>query len=374
MILTPNFTAMTPTATIHSIAISELLHKQITSRKTPGLYYAFFDAQKIHYEFSDGKMDLKAGIPVDAQTVFHAYSMTKTFTATAVMQLVATGKLNLEDLVTTHLPDFAHGHEIRIWHLLAHSSGLPNPMPIKWIHLVEEQATFDENAFFEGVFRAISKPSRKPNDRFAYSNLGFVVLGQLIEQVTGMSYREYVNQHIIKPLSASDALGFERQSHWKVATGYQKAFSFGNFLLGFLLDKAKFRGEKTEGWVSLRPFYVNGSAYGGLIGRPGAFVAFAQDLLKLDGVVLPPKYRQEMFQENHLNSGKASGMCLGWFCGLLDGRRYVTHAGGGGGYYCELRIYPESGLGSIIMTNRTGFSDERMLDKLDKFCLPTSAL
>jgi len=62
-------------------------------------------------------------------------------------------------------------------------------------------------------------------------------------------------------------------------------------------------------------------------------------------------------------------MCLSWFSGQLHGNKYFTHAGGGGGYYCELRIYPSKGMGSIIMFNRTGFNDERYLDKLDSFII-----
>ena len=59
-------------------------------------------------------------------------------------------------------------------------------------------------------------------------------------------------------------------------------------------------------------------------------------------------------------------MCLSWFTGELNGNKYFTHAGGGGGYYCEIRIYPDQGLGSVVFFNRTGFSDERYLDKVDK--------
>jgi hypothetical protein len=77
-----------------------------------------------------------------------------------------------------------------------------------------------------------------------------------------------------------------------------------------------------------------------------------------------------LFQENQLRNGKASGMALGWFCGQLNGQRFVTHAGGGGGYYCEIRVYPEIGRGSLMMSNRSGFSDERMLNQFDRYFIP----
>lgn len=345
--------------------VNAFLQQQINAGKTPGLYYAFFNAEEILFEFSDGKSDVEKGIPVDAQTSFYGYSMTKTFTATAAMLLVEQGKLRLDEPVKNHLPDFVYGDGITVRHLLAHSAGLPNPLPINWIHHAEDHASFDERSFFQNIFQKNATARSKPNDKFAYTNLGYVALGWLIEKVSGMPYQQYVREKILQPLAVSSHLGFTRQSHWKVATGYQKAMSFGNFLLGFLLDKKRFMGEKTDGWKSFLPIYVNGAAYGGLIGAPGAFIAFAQDLLKPNGKLLSPESKQVMWQENILNHGKASGMSLGWFKGNLAGQPFAHHAGGGGGFYCELRVYPESGLGSAIFKNRSGFSDERFLDKAD---------
>lgn len=342
-----------------------LLEQQISARKTPGLYYAFFDAEQILYEFTGGKADVEKSIPVTAQTAFYGYSMTKTFTATAVMQLVEQGKLHLDDPVKKHLPDFVYGDSILIRHLLAHSAGLPNPLPIGWIHRAEDHAGFDEGGFFQAVFQKNPKARSLPNDKFAYTNLGYIVLGQLIEKASGLPYSRYVEENILKPLSIESHVGFTRQSHWKIATGYHKALSFGNLLLSFLLDKKRFMGESTEGWKNFLPIYVNGPAYGGLIGTPGAFIAFAQDMLKTNGKLLLPESKQTMWQENRLNSGKASGMSLGWFKGALAGQPDACHAGGGGGFYCELRVYPESSLGSVVFTNRSGFSDERFLDKAD---------
>lgn len=300
--------------------VAALLQHHINARKTPGLYYAFFDTKKILYEFAGGKADLKHNIPVGAQTAFYGYSMTKTFTATAVMQLVEQGKLHLDDPVKKHLPDIVYGSDILIRHLLAHSSGLPNPLPISWIHRAEDHASFDDRAFFEAVFQKNPKVRSKPNDKFAYTNLGYVMLGQLIEQISGKRYTQYVEQHILSPLDIQGQIGFTRQQEWKVATGYQKNLSFGNLLLSFLLDKKRFMGEATEGWKSFVPIYVNGPAYGGLIGISGTFIAFAQDLLKKDGKLLSQENKQTMWQENRLNNGKASGMSLGWYKGNLAGR------------------------------------------------------
>jgi len=103
------------------------------------------------------------------------------------------------------------------------------------------------------------------------------------------------------------------------------------------------------------------------IGTPTAFVRYIQELLKDGGNLISSEYKQMLFEEN-----KNTGMCLSWFTGELNGKKYFAHAGGAGGYYCEIRIYPEINRGSVIFFNRTGMSDERYLDKLDKIKINAS--
>lgn len=88
-------------------------------------------------------------------------------------------------------------------------------------------------------------------------------------------------------------------------------------------------------------------------------------MLKENNALISERSKELLFTENLDGKGRNTGMCLSWFTGKLDKYRYVTHAGGGGGYYCELRLYPELKLGSFIVFNRSGFSNERYLDKLD---------
>ena len=114
---------------------------------------------------------------------------------------------------------------------------------------------------------------------------------------------------------------------------------------------------------------MNGISYSGLIGNSTAFVKYIQELLKPDCTLIKDDYKKMLFIENYTNSNKPTGMCLSWFSGLLNGNQYYAHAGGGGGYYCEIRIYPDLELGSVIMFNRSGMSDERFLDKLDKYII-----
>jgi CubicO group peptidase (beta-lactamase class C family) len=209
----------------------------------------------------------------------------------------------------------------------------------------------------------------KPNEKFAYSNLGYVLLGQMIENLTGMSYEKYISENVIKPLDLKENdLDFEL-SICRHAKGYHKYLSISNAVLGLLIDKSKFMSKAEGLWKPFRDNYVNGPSYGGLIGTARALAKYVQELLKPGCKLISDDSKKRMFTENLTNNGTKTGMCLSWFTGKLNGIRYYTHAGGGGGYYCEIRIYPDAGVGSVVMFNRTGMSDERFLDKLDLYFL-----
>jgi CubicO group peptidase (beta-lactamase class C family) len=190
----------------------------------------------------------------------------------------------------------------------------------------------------------------------------------VIEKISGISYEQYIHENVLKKLKLQpEDLGFTITSISQNARGYHKKLSFSNFVLGFFIDKTKYMGATEGKWKAFKDFYVNGPPYGGLIGTPLAFAKYVQELLKKDCNLLSNEYKRTLFTENFTNSGKATGMCLSWFKGELNGKQYFAHAGGGGGYYCEIRIYPEPGLGSVIMFNRTGMTDERFLDKVDQY-------
>lgn len=346
----------------------EILTDQVNRNRTPSVQYFFFNQKSIIQSFRMGFADILRKRNVDEKTTYNAFSVTKTFTALAILQLSKAGKLNVDKPVTQYLTGFPYGGEITIRHLLTHTSGLPNPIPLSWIHLESEHENFDRDTFFQSIFDKKKKVKFKPNEKFSYSNLGYVILGQLIEKVSGKTYEKYITENIIERLNINpNELTFKILNDETHAKGYLKKYSFSDLILGFFIDKPKFVGEAEGKWRPFNNFYVNGTSYGGLIGTPIAFVSYLQKLIANDSSLISDEYMKMLFQENKTNEGKNTGMCLSWFSGELDGYKYFTHAGGGGGYYCELRIYPDLKKGSVIFFNRTGMSDERFLDKLDKY-------
>ena len=349
------------------IQAERILDSLLSSDKTPSVHYIHFTSENVIYEYCRGFADIKNKINITNRSVFHACSVTKTFTALAILQLEQEGKLSIEKPVKSYWPEFPYPGNITVRQLLSHTAGIPNPIPLRWIHLADEHSSFDKDLFFKTIFDKYKRVKTKPNEKFLYSNLGYVLLGQLIEKISGKSYERFITDNIIYKLGLQPGeSGFTINDFSNNVTGYQKNWTFMNLLLVFFLDKSKFMRHAEGKWKPFKAFYINGSSYGGLIGTARSFQAYVQQLLKTNNSLINEECKKLLFTENHTNDGRSTGMCLSWFCGQLNEKKYFAHPGGGGGYYCELRLYPEISRGSVIMFNRTGMSDEKFLDTLDR--------
>lgn len=335
----------------------------------PGSAYLFFDADSILHESYHGVVDVLSETPVTGSTTFHAFSTTKTFTAVGVLQLLEKGWIDLNASVEDYIPSYKFSHTISVKDLLAHQSGLLNPIPLKWVHLAINRG-FDYSAFADSIVLRNLKLKRKPGRKFSYSNLNYLVLGRLIEEVSGMAYSEYIQRNVLDKLGSREFIGFDlpQKNH---ARGYYPNSWFQNLLLSLLLDKSRITEDANEQWRSFKPFYVDGQAYGGLFASSKAMMAYCQALFTTEEGLLGESALLQMFNEQLTSEGKGTGMCLGWFKGSLEGIEYFCHAGGGGGYYSEIRIYPTLKMGSVYMSNASGMRDLRLLDEFDKKFIKT---
>ena len=159
-----------------------------------------------------------------------------------------------------------------------------------------------------------------------------------------------------------DYLVAEPRNH---AKGYLAAFSLLNVLKRFLMERDAWAGYEGR-WLRIRDVYPNGPAFGGAIGSAAAFAAILRDLLKERPILLSPGSRALLYERARDGSGRAIAMTLGWHVGELDGRPYYFKEGGGAGFHCEMRVYPDRGLGSVVMTNRTSFASNAILSRLDR--------
>lgn len=342
--------------------VMQILGDLVVKGKTPAVVYMHFDTEKVLYSFYAGKADVRQRKDLTPAHTFNMYSVTKTMTAVAILQLAEQGRLSLDAPVKKYMPSFPYGSAVTIRHLLTHTAGLPNPMPLKWVHTADAHSDFDANSYFDKVFADNKQLKAQPGERMRYSNLGYLVLGRVIEAVTGQRYEDYISSHILRRIAGKDELSFTINPHMH-ARGYQPYYSFMNIVLGLLIDKRQLMLPREGSWKPFRYHYVNGAAYGGLIANADGMVKYGQALL--NDRLLTAAGRQQLFAAHTLNNGSEAGMSLSWFTGMLNGVPYRHHAGGGGGYYVELRLYPDKRRGSILIQNRTGIKDEKLLDKID---------
>lgn len=334
--------------------------------KSPSVYYSMMNADAVLHTYSRGYSDVIRKTKPDAQTQYALFSATKPFTAIAILQLQEKGLLHIDDGASKYLPEYDFLREVTIRQLLAHQSGLNNPLPLRWIHLATEVEAFDYQQFSKKTLQRLAKRVYAPGKKSRYSNLNYLALGEIIMRVSGEPYQTYVLSHL---LSGNPGISF-RWNADNVATGYHRNDLFSAWILGLLLNKKKYTLPANQDYLAFKPSYLNGSAYGGLIANADGLQHFLQQLVHPTTRLLQEQSRRLLFEEQVLATGKPSGKALGWFTGNLNGHSYVAHAGGGGGFYCEIRVYTALNLASLLLMNVSGFSDQRLLNQFDKQMLP----
>ncbi len=176
--------------------------------KVPGLSIAMVRDEELLYARGFGSRDLEKGLPATPDTLYGIGSITKSFTALAIMQLVEKGKIDLDDQVDRYVPVRIRprGAPIRIRHLLTHTSGLPSLCSAEAIlsRLVERPSPLVPLETFEDLYTFINNAEDEvvttPGERFFYFNAGYTLLGKVIEKVSGMVYEEYIEKLILRPL------------------------------------------------------------------------------------------------------------------------------------------------------------------------------
>lgn len=334
-------------------ALEERLHAA-AEREAPAVVFGAVWRDGTTFVRCAGKADLRTGRPVTEGTPFAWFSLTKLFTATALMQLAESGRVALDAPVSRYLPGhrlIKRGREATVRQLLSHSAGLRNPIPVRWSHLAEEQGPGLE-ALIERVIGPRPKLAFAPGDRFSYSNLGYLLLGRLIERVSGLRYEEYLQRRVLEPLGCTGT-GFSIPGN--EATGYQRRWTPMGLSARWMVG-ARFFDEPIDGYRPLRLFTLDGAPYGGLIGPVCDLLRFARMALG-SGMgerarVLEEGSVREMLTPARDRRGRALPIGLGWHLGKENS---AFHLGGGCGYRSELRLYPARGYAAVVLANETGF-------------------
>jgi D-alanyl-D-alanine carboxypeptidase len=279
-----------------------------------------------------GKADVEGNVPMTVDTIVPLGSDTKQFTAAAILQLRDAGKLGLDDEITKWLPDFqTRGNKVTLRRLLDHTSGIADLGSM--LELRARRLMRNPTATRDDVYRVINRnPFMFPTGTMEiYSNLGFWLLGLVIEKASGMTYEEYVEKKIFAPLGMTRSMYCNNSE--KVA---RRASGYG----------------MRSGTPILVPPIVHTGTY-----AAGALCSTAKDMIKWlqalhGGKVLTPKSYVEMTAPSKLNDGTPLRYSMGLVVGEDgNGLRFIGHGGGGFGFSSVTRWYPEAQLAVVVLTN-----------------------
>jgi D-alanyl-D-alanine carboxypeptidase len=284
---------------------------------------------EVVFRAARGMADLEMGISLEPDHVFRLGSITKQFTAAAILKLADEGTLSVDDEITHHLPDYpTQGHTITIEHLLTHTSGIFSYTNIPgYMAGPEIRADLTTEELIE-VFDDLPMQFA-PGTRWEYSNSAYVLLGAIIEKVSGQSYADYVREHLFEPL------GME-YSHYG----------------GQQIIPGRVRG------------YVEGP--GGIVNAPflsmtqphaaGSLLSTVDDLARWNaalfgGDVISDASLQRMTSEFTLSDGEGTGYGYGLAIGTFRGERMISHGGGIHGFVTHGIWLPDSGVYVAVLCN-----------------------
>jgi CubicO group peptidase (beta-lactamase class C family) len=331
----------------------------------PGLTVAVTDAQRLLVAEGFGCADLAARRPATSDTCYPWFSMSKIATATLAMRLADEGRLDLDGPVAALVPQYAarSGVQPSVRQLLDHTAGAADPLPLRWV-LPGDAADDDVAAFTRQILTRHGRPKRPAGGPARYSNVGYLVLAEAIARAAGEPFVDHMRRALLAPAGMAST-GYAHRSDLEHATGYVRLPRAATPLLRAALP-AGIVGDRHGGHVALRPFRVAGAGYGGLIGS----APDAARLLRLhlaDGAVdggriLTSESARAM--RSIATPGRPFDLGLGWFRRPADRNAvpgFVEHWGTGGGFWNAMRLYPDLGLGVVVMANTTRAYDHHAL-------------
>ncbi|MEJ2881033.1 serine hydrolase [Pedobacter sp. GR22-6] len=301
----------------------------------PGGTVLVAKAGRVIYQRDFGFANLEHQVPMSQDHVFRLGSVTKQFTAVCILKLAEEGKLSLEDELTKFIPDYpAQGKKITIANLLSHTSGIKNYTGVP--------------AFSEALKRKDLRPEEiialfkgegldfDPGSDQRYSNSNYILLGYIIEKLSGKSYGDYVQEHIFKPLDMTHS-----------------CYDMGTEVITGRVSGYRKRGDRYENaeFLSMTLPYAAGS----LMSTTGDLLKWYQWLSA--GKIISAASLEKAFSSWILANGKDSGYGFGWWIGNIQGNRAVMHNGVINGFFTDVIYLPAQQILVCVLSNYENVGD-----------------
>lgn len=200
--------------------IDSLILKDFNDKNAPGVAFMVAQHGKAIYQKAVGKANLELDVNLTPENVFQLGSMTKQFTAIAVLMLEQQGKLKVQDPISKYIPNYPSGNKITLHHLLTHTSGIKDFTKMKSLTAIAQK---DMTPKMMIDFFKNEPVDFDPGEKFDYNNSGYVILGYIIELVSGESYEDFVKKHIFEKAGMNQSYyASDRKVIYKRAYGYHK--------------------------------------------------------------------------------------------------------------------------------------------------------
>lgn len=295
---------------------------------TPSAVVEIIRDDRVIYRKAYGFRDRERRLAADVDTLYEIGSITKQFTAAAILQLQEGGKLNIDDKLSKYIPDAPHSVEVTVRQLLSHTSGLPEYFDGPDI---EREAT-KPVTFVQLMARIAGKPlAFAPGSKMTYNNTGYILLGRVIEVVSHQSYRDYVRKHFLDRV--------DMKKTYTVANEAQLA----NMAVGY---------RTKEGVLQLAPTIDDsfGWSAGNLVSTVDDLANWSRALAK--GKIVSEKSYREMTTPTAISQG-TSDYGLGLFVDSIRNQPRIGHTGGSFGFTTADEFFPKQNVRIIAFTNCT---------------------
>jgi D-alanyl-D-alanine carboxypeptidase len=339
--------AAAPPAT-QAAAVDALVQKSMSTRQFPSAAITVIKDGQVVVAKGYGLSDVEKATKATEQTVYQLASVTKQFTAAAVLMLAEDGKVSLDAKITDVLPGLpAAWATVTVRHLLTHTSGIKS-----YTDVFGEKKTPDSQEFTSAEILALVKDAPlqfTPGEKFAYCNTGYYLLGMIIEKASGKPYATFLTERIFKPLAmTSTGLDDYADARPIRAKGYATR------------NGATTPAEHTH---PTQPFAA------------GALVSTVVDLAKWDAALtarklLKPASYEAMWTPMRFNDGKPSNYAMGWTVDPFRGHARQAHGGGISGFSTFIARFPDDKLTVVALVNQGGGAAGSLVDGIAAIYVP----
>jgi len=321
------------------------LFSHLDEGKQPGAAVMVIQDDEVVYRRGFGYANLENGERITPESTFRLASVSKQFTAAALLVLAEQGKLDIDDPLVDYLPDMTAYPGVTLRHLMNHTSGIPD-----YYDEIPETDYLPGNEEVQHYIAGMAGPDFAPGERYEYSNPAYELMARVIEVVSGMRFADFMKQYVFEPAGMHGALIHDEREP-----------AIPNRVYGY--------DTTADGFVLNDYHYLNG------ITGSGAMYATLEDFYAWDQAldrnrVISEATLAEAYTKSTLNDGSEIDYGLGWRLDSYLGHPRAAHGGSWVGFRTGIARYPDANLTIVVLANDSAYEPGKDIDRISDIYLP----